>query len=229
MSIQRKLRQIAKYYLKPTTELSGREGGADLLSDFLERCRQMEAPRVLELGTKRSYSERSTRHDQWIPHASEFLGSDIEMADDVDLIADVHRLTEFTGQESFDVIISCSSFEHFKYPHLAAHKIMKTLKVGGLLFIQTHQSYPIHSSPYDYFRFSREALAGLFGTKMGFKVIATDYEFPVRLKSRESFDVRFMPAYLNSRLFGEKAARTPGEYIFEYDIMEDKPDGRLNK
>jgi hypothetical protein len=178
----------------------------------------MDQPRVLELGTKRSFSERSTRHDSWIPHASEFIGSDLENAEDVDLIADVHRLSETVGVESFDVFISCSSFEHFKYPQLAAHQIMKTLKVGGLLFIQTHQSYPIHSSPYDYFRFSREALSALFGTKMGFNVIATDYEFPVRLKAREKRGCQLYAAYLNSRLFGRKTAKTPEEYIYEYDV-----------
>jgi len=218
MSITRRLKQIAKYYLTSPEDLSGRADGSDLLKDFIGRCAQMEGPRVLELGTKRSYAERSTRHDSWIPNASEFIGSDIENADDVDLIADVHKLSETVGTESFDVIISCSSFEHFKYPQLAAHQIMKTLKIGGLLFIQTHQSYPIHSSPHDYFRFSREALAALFGTRMGFNVIATDYEFPVRLKAKESADVAFMPAYLNSRLFGEKTGKTPDEYVYEYDL-----------
>jgi SAM-dependent methyltransferase len=177
----------------------------------------MPAPRILELGAKRSIADRSTVHKDWVPHSAEFLGSDIEPAEDVDVLADVHRLSEFVGAESFDAIISCSSFEHFKYPHLAAHEIMKTLKVGGALFIQTHQSYPLHSSPFDYFRFSREAMAGLFGTKMGFNVIGTDYEFPVRLRAKEAPDIAFMPAYINVRLFGEKTAPTPAQYIYEFD------------
>lgn len=177
----------------------------------------LENPRVLELGTKRLNKHLSTRRDAWIPHASEYLGVDIEMGEDVDLVADVHCLSKFVGTESFNVIISCSSFEHFKYPHLAAHEVMKTLKIGGLLFIQTHQSYPLHAAPFDYFRFSKEALSGLFGNKMGFHVIAVDYEFPVRLKSRETAQVSYLPAYLNSRLFGEKISQTPDEYIYEFD------------
>ena len=44
---------------------------------------------------------------------------------------------------------------------------MKALKVGGLIYIQTHQSFPLHGYPHDYFRFSREALASLFGTHDG--------------------------------------------------------------
>lgn len=190
---------------------------ADSLERFLTHAAEMNGPRVLELGTRRTYAERSTRHDDWIPNASEFIGTDLEMDIDVDAAADVHKLSEAFGTESFDVIISCSSFEHFKYPQLAAHEIMKTLKIGGILFIQTHHSYPLHAAPYDYFRFSTEALAALFGTKMGFEVLKTDYQFPVRLHARQDHELRYFPAYLNSQLYGVKKAATPVEYIYEYD------------
>jgi SAM-dependent methyltransferase len=189
----------------------------NLLGDFLNHCRAMPDPRVLELGTKRSNPDRSTRHEAWVPHAAEYLGTDIEVGIDVDLVADVHRLAEVVGTEQFDVIISCSTFEHFKYPHLAAHQIMKALKIGGVLFIQTHHTYPFHSYPYDYFRFSREALAGLFGTKMGFRVFATDYEFPARVLSPRVPGIASGPAFLNVRLYGEKISETPQTYCYEYD------------
>jgi len=192
-----------------------RPDGNALMDEFLARCRLLDKPRVLELGTKRSIPTRSTKHDALIQHAGQYLGTDIEAGIDVDIVADIHCLTNVTGIEQFDVIISCSTFEHLKYPHLAAHEIMKALKIGGLLFIQTHQSFPLHAYPFDYFRFSREALAGLFGTKMGFHVIATDYEFPVRLySSRESNLFRY-DAYLNVRLLGEKTGTTPDNFVFE--------------
>lgn len=191
--------------------------GGSLVQEFLTRCRQLENPRVLELGAKRSDPSRTTLHRAWVPNASEYLGTDIEPGEDVDIVADIHQLTTITGEEKFDVIISCSSFEHFKYPHRAAHEVMKALRVGGLLFIQTHQSMPIHAYPYDYFRFTREGLAGLFGTQMGFNVIATDYEYPVKIFSRRDKTSHIIPAYMNVRLFGEKTGKTPLEYHYEYD------------
>jgi SAM-dependent methyltransferase len=189
--------------------------GAALLGLFLKRCAQLASPTVLELGTKRSIPERSTMHVEWVPHAREYVGSDISAGPDVGIVADVHELSRVTGRERFDVVISCSSFEHFKYPHRAAHEIMKVLKPGGLLFVQTHQSFPLHAYPYDYFRFSREALAGLFGTRMGFNVVGTAYEYPARIYSRQDSGTRSQPAYLNVVLFGEKVAATPEEYLFE--------------
>lgn len=212
------LRKINRVFSRLVIIGTGKTRPSDnqLIEDFFKRCREMKEPRVLELGTKRMIPQVKTKHDDWIPNASEFIGFDIQEGIDADVVGDVHRLSEIVGENQFDVIISCSSFEHFKYPQLAAHEIMKTLKIGGILFIQTHQSFPIHGVPNDYFRFSREALEGLFGTKMGFRVIATDYEFPTRMFSPE--DLTFlMKSYVNVRLFGEKIAETPAEYIYELE------------
>ncbi len=195
-----------------------------LIGQFLARCQTIVLPRVLELGTKRSLASRSTRHDAWIPHAREYLGTDIETGPDVDLIADVHELTRVTGEERFDIIISASTFEHFKYPHLAAHEVMKALRVGGVLYVQTHQSFPLHAYPHDHFRFSREALSGLFGTRMGFRVLMTDYIFRARLYSPREPILADLPAYLNVSLFGEKTDKTPATYVYELDTaLSTKP------
>ena len=209
-----RLTVFAERYNKRTSQFIGNER---ILDDFLYHCGRMQKPRVLELGTKRSIPDRPTiRRGEWVPNAGEYLGSDLESGDDVDIVADVHRLTDVVGENQFDVIISCSTFEHLKYPHLAAHELMKALKIGGILFIATHQSFPIHAYPYDYFRFSREALAGLFGTKMGFRVISTAYRVPVSLYSKHALD-RDCPAFILVQLYGEKISETPNEFIYEFD------------
>ena len=92
---------------------------------------------------------------------------------------------------------------------------MKALTVGGLIYVQTHQSFPLHAYPNDYFRFSRDALASLFGTEMGFEVVATNYDFPVRLYSRRDPIGQLSPAFLNTTLWGEKRAPTPEQYRYE--------------
>jgi hypothetical protein len=156
-------------------------------------------------------------HRDWVPHAREFLGTDIEPGADVDVVADAHRLVNAVGTERFDVIVSCSTFEHLKYPSLAAHELLRTLKVGGALFVQTHQSFPLHGYPADYYRFSREGLASLFGTTMGFDVRATNYDFPAQVVARRSDDSHLFPAFLNTTLWGVKRAPTPDQYRYELD------------
>jgi hypothetical protein len=197
------------------TPRSEGEPSSDLERRFRERCAELPAPSVLELGTLQSKPGRSTLHRDWVPHAAEFLGTDIEAGPDVDIVADLHRLTDVVGRERFDVILSASTFEHLKYPTLAAHELLKALKVGGLLFVQTHQSFPLHGYPSDYFRFSQDALASLFGTQMGFEVVATNYDFPVHLYSRRDPIGQRMPAFLNTTLWGVKRAPTPDQYRYE--------------
>ncbi len=94
---------------------------------------------------------------------------------------------------------------------------MKALRIGGVLFIQTHQCFPLHAHPFDYFRYSREALAGLFGEQMGFRVLETNYEFPAKIYSPRDPVAARVPSFLNVLLFGEKIGQTPSTYIFEYD------------
>ena len=194
---------------------SAGEASSDMEARFMARCRELEAPSVLELGTLQSVPGRSTMHRDWVPHAGEFLGTDIEAGADVDIVADLHRLSEVVGEERFDVILSASTFEHLKYPTVAAHELMKALKVGGVIYVQTHQAYPLHGYPHDYFRFSREALASLFGTQMGMEVVATNNDFPIRLYSRRVPGLQTGPAFLNTTLWAEKRAPTPTEYRYE--------------
>lgn len=190
--------------------------GADALALFIAHGQSMRSPRVLELGTKRSNPETSTMHRIWVPHAAEWLGSDIAPGLDVDIVADAHRLSSVIGVERFDAVVSASTFEHFKYPHLAAHEIMKVLKVGGGLFVQTHQSFPLHGFPHDYYRFSLEALASLFPRAMGFEVVATRYEFPATVVAPMLPSTADGPAWLNTCLFARKVAPTPES--FDYDL-----------
>jgi hypothetical protein len=201
------------------TSRSAAVPGSTLEQRFRERCKALEAPSVLELGTMQSVPGRSTMHRDLVPHAREFLGTDLDSGPDVDVVADVHRLSSYVGEERFDVILSFSTFEHLKYPQLAAHELMKTLTVGGLIYIQTHQSFPLHAYPNDYFRFSRDALAALFGTSMGFEVVATDYDFPAFIYARRDAYANRALAYLNTMLLGEKRGPTPAQYQYELDEL----------
>ena len=65
-------------------------GDNDTLAQFIRRTIEMGSPSMLELGTRRTLAEVSTRHQRLFPHAGEYLGTDIEKDADVDFLADVH-------------------------------------------------------------------------------------------------------------------------------------------
>jgi hypothetical protein len=172
-------------------------------------------PSILELGTRRSNPKVSTMHKDLCPFAGEYIGTDFIPGIDVDVVADVHKLSATFGEERFDGIISFSTFEHVKYPMLAAHEIMKTLKIGGVLFIQTHFTFPEHAYPNDYFRYTRDGLAALFPAAMNFTVHSTSYCFPCEIRCEDPFLRE--TAFLNTHLHGTKTGQTPGEMRYDLD------------
>ncbi len=176
----------------------------DVLTRFLSALDRLIQPEILEMGTKRSNPERSTTHQEWAPHAARWVRTDLEPGLDVDVVADAHRLSHVFGTCVFDAVVSCSVFEHLRFPWLVAQEIAHILKPGGFVFVQTHQTFPLRAYPYDYWRFSREALTALFEEVAGMEVLATDYEFPCRILSERDPSTADGEAYLNVRLLGRK-------------------------
>ena len=149
-------------------------------------------------------------HRDWVPHAAEFLGTDFEDGADVDILADVHRLSRVVGEERL-TSSSCSTFEHLKYPTVAAHEVMKALKVGGCC-----TSRPTSRSRSTAIRrllsLLAEALASLFGTTMGLEIVATNNDFPAQIYSRRLDDSHRFLAFLNTTLWG-RSGRDAGQYL----------------
>jgi SAM-dependent methyltransferase len=136
-------------------------------------------PRVLELGTLRWEANRPTHHAAWRPDA-EWVKSDIEAGTDVDLVADAHDL-DTVMSASVDAYVAISVYEHLQRPWIAAKTAARVLRRGGLLLVITHQTFPIHGYPHDYFRFSDAALAGIFADA-GLEVVEAGYQYPCRIE-----------------------------------------------
>jgi len=140
---------------------------------FRERLDKLYRPRILELGTMRWDPNLITHHKHWAPEADWTL-SDIAPGPDVDEVADAHSLY---GLGPFDAYIAVSLYEHLERPWLAAAVACQALRPGGLLYVMTHQTFPLHGYPNDYFRFSDQALDLIF-EDAGFQVLHSGCEYP---------------------------------------------------
>lgn len=147
--------------------------------EFLTLLHSIKYPKVLEIGTCRSNPDFPTHHLEWMPNGATLIMSDAFPGIDVDIVSDAHDLKEFeTG--SFDAVIAISVFEHLAKPWIASEAIARVLKPGGLVYIATHQTFPLHGYPYDYFRFSTDALEVLFGKPL-YEEVKSAYEFPCKI------------------------------------------------
>jgi hypothetical protein len=115
---------------------------------------------VIETGTKR-YGPNSTLRKHLWPQAKS-IGIDFQKGEDVDVVVDIEKLTDIFELDSIDAIFSASTFEHIRKPWIAADQMLKVVKPGGLIFVQSHFCFPEHGYPFDYWRFTSEAWKVLF-------------------------------------------------------------------
>lgn len=191
-------------------------------SIFIHELAKIPEPVVLDLGSRRSVENNSTMRKEWVPHAKEFIGVDFQAGLDVDVVADIHQLSDTLGVNQFDAVISCSTFEHIQYPWVAAVEICRVLKPGGVVFVQTHQTYPIHAYPNDYWRFTEDGLKTLFGTQIGFEVMGTMSDFKCSIVSDRVPELVEHPSYLNVVLTAKKQGHPPSNYVWTVSQSKSK-------
>lgn len=172
-----------------------------VLEQFRAHLPHREA--VLELGTLR-WGNAPTHHREWAPDAPKYVMSDIGPGQDVDVVADAHDLKPFHDAE-FDALIACSLLEHVARPWLVLPAMARVLQPGGVLFIDTHQTFPLHGYPDDYFRFSTQALTVL-AVDAGFEVVAVEHLFPCKITPPKYVPVWNAAAesFLNVQMFARK-------------------------
>jgi hypothetical protein len=135
---------------------------------------------VLELGARVVGSMTQTWRHRFEP-TCRYLGSDIHPGPGIDVVGDVHALSRSVAPGSLDGVFSIAVLEHLAAPWVAAIEINRCLKLGGETLHITHQTWPVHETPNDYFRMSDQALRSLFGPAHGFEVIECGMAFPVSI------------------------------------------------
>jgi SAM-dependent methyltransferase len=137
-----------------------------LFSEFVNEI-NARGGTVLEIGARaRSGNESRGRFGPNV----RYIGVDIVAGENVDVVADAHALSDAI-REPVDFVFSISTFEHLLMPWKAALEINKVLKPGGRVFTHSHQAWPVHDEPWDFYRFSREGWTGLFNAHTGFRMI----------------------------------------------------------
>jgi len=162
---------------------------------YLYEIGNKEGMKILEIGSR---EVTGPSKDRKAFDKAEYTGFDYYPANNVDVVGDVHKLSSyFKKSEKFDLIYSSACFEHFAMPWLVAVEIAKLLKVGGLVFIETHFSYSSHERPWHFFQFSDMALKTLFSKALGFECIEAGMSNPLVARFSSLAD-----EYLRNELVG---------------------------
>ena len=99
-------------------------------------------------------------------------------------------------------------------PWLVSLELNKVMKVGGLAMINTHQSWPQHEEPWDYFRFSDWSWDALFNADTGFEIVKRGTGLPCVMGSAHfhpsihACRVEWSYGYLATRCVAKKITDT---------------------
>ncbi|PSH03655.1 MAG: methyltransferase type 11 [Acidobacteria bacterium] len=175
--------------------------------EYLYVIGNKEGMRILEIGSREitGPSEARKRFSK-----AEYTGFDFYPGNNVDVVGDAHKLSSyFKKEEKFDIIYSSACFEHFAMPWLVAIEIAKLLKVGGIVFVETHFSHSSHERPWHFFQFSDMALRTLFSSALGFECIEAGMSNPMvgRFSSLADGYLRYQPIvglFCHSEYLGKK-------------------------
>ncbi|MBU0830139.1 MAG: class I SAM-dependent methyltransferase [Gammaproteobacteria bacterium] len=188
---------------------------------FMEAIESMAPGCVVEIGA-RARSGITRRH--LIPSQHKYLGVDIRDGENVDLVLDAHQLSSKIEAASVDALFCFSVFEHLAMPWKVALEINKVLKVGGVGFIMTHQSWPVHDAPWDYWRFADQSWKALFNRQTGFALLDAKMSDPAYIVPRIATPERLFDeqagGFLQSAAFFQKTSETTLSWDVSLDDLE---------
>lgn len=194
-----------KFYLHKDVPLS-KTIAHDKWQDYLIELANKNHWKVLEIGS-REVTGVSLMRKRLV--SAEYVGFDFYTGNNVDVIGDVHKLSSYFNGEKFDLIFSSACFEHFAMPWIASQEMVKLLKMGGYIFVETHYSYSSHERPWHYFQFSEKALEVLFNREMGIECVEKGVSNPL-IARFSKYAVKYLRGrkipglYCHSEFLGKK-------------------------
>ncbi|MDD3179130.1 MAG: methyltransferase domain-containing protein [Opitutaceae bacterium] len=172
-----------------------------------EKCWK-SAPRARSAITRRNL----------VPAKLGYVGLDILPGPNVDLVGDAHCLSTLVGSKKFVAAFSLFVFEHLAMPWKVVIELNRVLAPGGLVLVNTHQTWPLHEEPWDFWRFSAYSWQCLFNPMTGFELVETAHGEPARVHplwdtpALRGLELEKSPAYLHTTVIARKIRETTLEW-----------------
>lgn len=145
-----------------------------VFADFIAQVNARPGARVLELGA------RGAQVDARLTGIGEYVGFDIRPGRNVDVVGDAHALSQLVDGP-FDAVYAISTIEHLAMPWKVVLEINAVLADGGVVFLASHQTWPPHELPWDFWRFSPAAFKALLNPATGFEVVRAESGLPAMI------------------------------------------------
>ncbi len=184
--------------------------------------------KVLDIGSRVRTPEKINRWKGIIPEHYKYIGIDIEIGQNVDIVLDNPYKYPFEDN-SVDLIIANSIFEHSEFFWELFLELLRILKPSGLLYINAPSNGDFHRGPVDVYRFYPDSGKALekWGIKNGYKntLLLESYIYKRKSKSWNDFVAIFIKDrnYINNF-----KNRVIDNIDYFYNGLSDTQEGFLN-
>ncbi len=185
-----------------------KDAGHACYGDFVDELGRMSPGNFLEIGARARSGV--TRRDV-VPPTWHYTGFDILPGPNVDVVGDAHDMRRAFPEKHFDAVMAISVLEHILMPWKMVLELNYVMKPGGIALFHTHQTWPVHDAPWDFWRFSIDAWPALFNAKTGFEIVQRGMGGPtflVPLRVAEGTNFREQVGYLVSGVIVRKVSNT---------------------
>lgn len=173
----------------------------------------------LEIGSRnRSGNVRRDR----VPPTLRYTGFDVMAGPNVDVVGDAHELAKHFAPGSIRACASLSTFEHLAMPWRVVVQLNRVLADDALVLVTTHQTWPLHEEPWDFWRFSTHAWPTLFNRRTGFDIVDAAMGEPALILAKVVHPVVMNHPLAPANLASAVLARKVGEATVDWDATPDE-------
>lgn len=124
--------------------------------EMVNKNYNLKPSRVLDIGSKDRNLKVGARAQ--FPD-SEYIGIDVELGSNVDMIVDAYKMNSFFQRDRFDAVLCLHLFEHVARPWIILDNIKFILQTGGVMYVSIPTiGYPVHNYPGDYWRVTEQTV-----------------------------------------------------------------------
>jgi len=187
-----------------------------MIPRFFDRLREARPGMLLEVGSR---ARSGVSRKGLLPSGWRYTGVDVMAGDNVDVVGDAHRLSEFLPRAAFDAVLSVSVLEHLLMPWKFVVELNRVLAPGALGLFTTHQCWPMHDRPWDFWRFSADAWAALLNRATGFEIIERHMGEPAFVVANNCHAVTNFAATPAGYLSSTVLFRKVGDTALDWDVQ----------
>ena len=150
---------------------------------------------------------------------------DVTYFPEIDIQGDGHSLP--FKNKSFSTVVAVEVLEHCQKPHQVIDEIYRALKPRGRLILTTRFIFPLHETPYDYFRFTKYGLRVLLKRFRKIKIseeVGTLETFSVLLQR-----IAFQTQFRRSVPFINIGFHLLAKILRNFDCLIKKEYGNINR